>query len=114
MVDKIKNTTEAIDAKGKYCCTITFTTNKNLNKVFSERKFLRIITLNNMITKHNNIFIIREKDDIEADVSELNLECLLESKVKETNQKLQEEVKLLRDENKILKNQLAKIKNILA
>ena len=103
----------AASADGKYHCTISFNTQKNLHKVFSERKFLRIITLNNMVSGHNNIFIIRDKDDIEADVSELSLECLPESKVGQTNLKLMEEVKQLQQENKILKTQLNKIRSIL-
>lgn len=109
-----KNLTSTInDSKAKYRCTISFTTKKNLHKIFSERKFLRIITLNNMVTNHNNIFIIREQDDIEADVSELSLECLLDSKAKETNLQLLAEITQLKHENKRLNQILSKVKNLV-
>ncbi len=97
----------------KYLCTISFTTHKNLAKVFNERKFLRIITLNNMIEGHNNIFIIRDGDDIEADISELQLDCAIESKARETNLTLIEKIKQLEAENKRLNSLVNKIQKLV-
>lgn len=100
-------------SKQKYECTISFSVTKNLKRVFQEKKFLRIITLNNMIEGKNNIFIIRENDDIEAGIDKLELECLPEGKSSENNILLLEKIKLLEHENKELKTKLAKLKKIL-
>ncbi len=98
----------------KYLCTISFATHKNLTKVFNERKFLRIITLNNMVEGRNNIFIIRDGDDIEADVSELQLDCAIESKARENNLALIEKVKQLETENKRLNSLVNKIQKLIS
>ena len=97
----------------KYLCTISFATHVNLTKIFAQRKFLRIITLNNMIEGRNNIFIIRDGDDIEADVSELVLSCAIESKARENNMLLLERVKQLEAENKRLANLVNKIQKMV-
>lgn len=99
--------------KQKYECTISFSVTKNLKRVFQEKKFLRIITLNNMLEGKNNIFIIRESDDIEAGIDKLELECVPEGKSKENNLLFQEKIKLLEQENKELKAKLTKLKKIL-
>lgn len=99
--------------KQKYECTISFSVTKNLKRVFQEKKFLRIITLNNMLEGKNNIFIIRESDDIEASIDKLDLECVPEGKSKENNLLFQEKIKLLEQENKELKAKLVKLKKIL-
>ena len=98
----------------KYLCTISFATHRNLTKIFHERKFLRIITLNNMIEGRNNIFIIRDGDDIEADVSELQLDCAIESKARENSFALVEKVKQLEAENKRLTNLVTKIQKLIS
>jgi hypothetical protein len=97
-----------------YQCSIHFTVSKNLKKVFHEKKFLRIITLNNMIDSKNNIYIIRDTDDIEADIGDLQLECLPEGKSQANNAILLDKIKLLELENKALKAKLEKIGKLLS
>jgi hypothetical protein len=99
--------------KPKFECSISFRVNKNLKKIFHEKKFLRIITLNNMLEGKNNIFIIRDNDDVEASIENLELECLAEGKSKENNLILTEKIKELEQENKELKSKLLKLKKIL-
>lgn len=96
-----------------YQCSIQFTLSKNLKRVFQEKKFLRIITLNNMVEGKNNIYIIRDTDDIEADIGELQLECLPEGKSQENNAMLLDKIKLLELENRSLKTKLDKISKLL-
>ncbi len=109
----MKNNTPLKQPKTIYQCSIHFTLPKNLKKVFVEKKFLRIITLNNMIEGKNNIYIIRDNEDIEAEIGELQLECLPEGKSKENNALLLDKIKLLELENKALKVKLDKISNLL-
>lgn len=100
-------------AKTIYQCSIHFTLSKNLKRVFQEKKFLRIITLNHMVDGKNNIYIIRDTDDIEADIGDLQLECLPEGKSQENNAMLLDKIKLLELENKSLKTKLDKISKLL-
>lgn len=106
-MNKIKTT------KPKYECTISFSVDKNLKKIFQEKKFLRIITLNNMLEGKNNIFIIRDHDDIEATIENLDLECLVEGKSTENNLLLTDKIRHLEQENKELKAKLIKLRKIL-
>lgn len=96
-----------------YQCNINFTLTKNLKKIFQEKKFLRIITLNNMVDGKNNIYIIRDNDDIETEISELNLECLPNGQAKENNAILLEKIKQLESENKLLKAKLDKMSKLV-
>lgn len=107
------NTKTLKQPKTMYQCSIYFTLPKNLKKVFQEKKFLRIITLNNMVEGKNNIYIIRDNDDIEAEIGDLQLECLPEGKSKENNELLLDKIKLLELENKALKVKLEKIGKLL-
>jgi hypothetical protein len=106
--NKTENKTET-----KYLCSINFKTSKNFTKLFQEKKFLRIITINNMKVGENNIFIICDNKDVEASISELNLSCNLEATAKHNQLLMQEELEQLRAENKRLKSLLTKIKNLL-
>lgn len=108
------NTKLIKQAKTNYECSIHFTLPKNLKKVFQEKKFLRIITLNNMVEGKNNIYIIRDNDDIEAEISALQLECLPEGKSSENNALLLDKIRLLELENKALKVKFKKISQLLS
>lgn len=99
--------------KTKYECTISFSVNKNLKRIFQEKKFLRIITLNNMLEGKNNIFIIRDHDDVEATIEDLKLECLPNGKSTENNLLLANRIRQLELENKDLKTKISKLKKIL-
>lgn len=99
--------------KQKYECTISFNVNKNLKRIFQEKKFLRIITLNNMLECKNNIFIIRDHDDVEATIENLELECLPDGKSTENNLLLANKIRHLELENKELKTKIIKLKKIL-
>lgn len=101
-------------SKPVYECSIRFTLSKNLKKVFQERKFLRIVTLNNMVEGKNNIYIIRDTEDIESDIGDLQLECLPVGKSQENNILLHERIKQLESENKALRFRQEKIVKILA
>ncbi|MCC2645110.1 MAG: hypothetical protein K0R49_1588 [Burkholderiales bacterium] len=110
----MKNNKPLQQPKTRYQCSIHFTLSKNLKKVFSEKKFLRIITLNNMVEGKNNIYIIRDNDDIEAEIGDLQLDCLPEGKSAENNAILLDKIKSLELENKALKSKLEKIGKLLA
>lgn len=96
----------------RYECTISFATDKNLKKVFQEKKFLRIITLNNMIEGLNNIFIIRDNEDIEASIGNLDLECASTGEAARNIAALNEKIKQLEAENKRLNTLLNKLGKI--
>ncbi len=66
-----------------------------------------------MVEGKNNIYIIRDAEDIEAEIGELQLECLPEGKSQENNTILLEKIKLLEIENKSLKSRLEKIGKLL-
>jgi hypothetical protein len=115
MANKIKgiNKPKAKSKKDKYLCTISFTTNKSFTSLFKDKKSLRVITLNNMTKGENNIFILQDASDIEANIGELELKCELSSKV-EVNKSASttglDKLKVLEAEIKRLKRLLNKIK----